>query len=468
MFNKLSFKIGLLFFIFILIIESFLFFVLYINLANNRVEEVMDSLLARGNTHRDVLEDQFNQSTLEHVVIMESESDFFVIITDEEGEIITSSEGTVDSMMEIANHSNDDTEVPLEGKVVEDRWNEVEYIATDSPITVDGEHQGHVFMFADTESVKRTVNQLSNQFWVISLITIALTIGTIFLLSRFIAFPIIRMKLATEKLSEGNHNVQLNTNRKDELGELASSITKLAEDLQQSKIERNEFLASIAHELRTPLTYIKGYADIITRSDTTNKEKAEYMTIIKEETEALTLLIKHLFELAKMDERNFVINPDWINLHDLLKTVVERIQPILIDKKITIQIDCPSDLNVFIDSERFQQVFLNLFDNAQKHADEASTVKVLVSETNYFTEIKVVNKGEGIPKKDLPYIFDRLYRVEKSRSRLSGGSGLGLSITKEIVEAHGGNITIESEENKETSVMIKLPRRENDEKNINH
>lgn len=451
---------GLLFFIFILVIESFLFFILYMNLANDRIDEVMDSLLARGNTHRDVLEDHFDQSTLEHVVIMESESEFAVVITDEKGKPIVSSEYTKDAMMDIINHVDRNSEIPAEGIVVEDRWNEEKYVATDSPITLNGKHQGHVFMFADTSYVKRTVKQLSNQFLIAGIITVVLTIITIFLLSRFIAYPLIQMKQATEQLSKGNHDVKLNTERKDELGELATSVTKLAEDLKKLKIERNEFLASIAHELRTPLTYIQGYADIINRKDTTEAEKAEYTKIIREETEELTLLIKHLFELAKMDEHNFKVYPEWINLSAFLYHIIERKQSILAKKKIEFHVECPDDLQVFIDSERMQQVFINLFDNAQKHADEASIVNVLVSQTHQSIIIEIIDQGEGIPKSDLPYIFDRLYRVEKSRSRQSGGAGLGLSITKEIVESHGGNIDIESQQNKGTRVIIKLLRGE--------
>src|SRR5699024_9818031 len=265
MLNKISFKIGILFYVFIIMIEFFLFFILYIKLANDRIDEVMDSLLARGNTHRDVLEDHFDQPTLEHVVIMESESEFFVIITDRNGNIIVSSDSAEKAMMDIVSHSHENSDIPSEGKVVEDRWNEKQYIATDSPITINGKHQGHVFMFANSNYVKRTVDQLGSQFLITGLITIVLTVITIFVLSRLIAHPLLRMKKATEQLSKGKHDVELHTERKDELGELAHSITKLAEDLKKSKIERNEFLASIAHELRTPLTYIKGYADIVNR-----------------------------------------------------------------------------------------------------------------------------------------------------------------------------------------------------------
>src|SRR5690625_5450420 len=131
-------------------------------------------------------------------------------------------------------------------------------------------------MFAQTSYVERVVEQLAKQFFITGIKTIILTIMKIFLLTRFIAQPLIKMKQATERLSKGNNKVSLNTERKDELGDLAKSVNKLAADLSKLKVERNEFLASIAHELRTPLTYIQGYADIINRKDTTEEEKAEY------------------------------------------------------------------------------------------------------------------------------------------------------------------------------------------------
>src|SRR5699024_7637285 len=144
MFNSLSFKIGLLFFILILCIESLLFFVLYTNLANDRIDVVLNSILARGNTHRDVLEIHFDQTTIEHVGIMESASEFTVVITNEENKIIFSSNHVEDSMLNIVDHAHND-EVPKTGKIIEEKWNKGAYVATESPITIDGEHKGHVF-----------------------------------------------------------------------------------------------------------------------------------------------------------------------------------------------------------------------------------------------------------------------------------------------------------------------------------
>ncbi|UJL47130.1 ATP-binding protein [Virgibacillus sp. NKC19-16] len=461
MFNKLSFKIGLLFFIFILVIESFLFLILYTNLANDRIEEVMDNLLARGNTHSDVLEDHFESPTLEHVGLMESASDYVVIITDATGNILINSDPIEEEMLDVMEHT-DYEDMPNGGEIVEDRWTEKEYIVTDSPINIDGAHQGHVFMFAHTNTVKRIVDQLSDQFFVTGIITVLLTIITIFILSRFITLPLIKIKEATEHLSEGRNRIELSKERKDELGELANSITKLSQDLDRLRNERNEFLASISHELRTPLTYIKGYADIISRPDITDLDREEYIGIIREETEQLNVLIKNLFELAKMDQNQFDIKREKVVLGELIQSLADRIRPAYTEKNISFLVNCPNDTVAYVDSKRFQQVLLNVLDNARKHSHAGSQVKLEVSETNQYVKISITDNGEGIPKKDLPNIFDRLYRVEKSRSRKSGGTGLGLAIAKEIIESHGGSIEVQSELEKGTSVIIWLRRGSNE------
>ncbi|MCG3419731.1 sensor histidine kinase [Oceanobacillus jordanicus] len=462
MLNKLSLKIGLLFFVFILIIEAFLYFVLYTNLANERIEEVMNNLLARGNTHSAILEENYNQSTLEHVAIMESESDFTVMITDATGNVIITSDPIEEEMMDVIEHT-DYNQMPNEGKVLEERWPDKKYIATDSPITINEEHQGHVFMFADTNNIKRIVDHLSDQFVFIGFVTIILTIITVFILSRLITKPLVKMKKATEQLSKGRHKVELHTDRRDELGELAASITKLSDDLERLKKERNEFLASISHELRTPLTYLKGYADIISRGGISNNERNDYIEIIREETEQLAVLIKNLFDLAKMDQNKFTINKEDVVFGKLIRTITERIRPVFEEKNITFSVRCPSHIIAYVDPERIQQVLLNILDNAKKHTSRGKQISLEVSQNKHEIITIISDVGEGIPEEDLPYIFERLYRVEKSRSRLSGGTGLGLTIAKEIVEFHGGTIEVRSKLGEGTSFIIKLLRGDSNE-----
>ncbi|MFD1851803.1 MULTISPECIES: sensor histidine kinase [Bacillaceae] len=457
MFNKLSLKIGMLFFVFILIIEILVYFILYTTIANERIEEVMDSLLARANTHSAILENNFNSSTMEHVAIMESESEYAVIITDEDGNVLINSDPIEKEMLDIIEHT-DYEEIPSGGKVLEQRWTERQYIAADSPININGDHHGHVIMFANTNIVKNMVNHLSDQFVWIGITTVILTIITVFFLSRFITIPLMKMKQATEQLSKGKTKVSLHTDRKDELGELASTIMKLSNDLERLKKDRNEFLASVSHELRTPLTYIKGYADIINKQDISIHERKEYLDIIREETNQLTVLIRNLFELAKMDENRFIINRRKVELRKLIQTVEELIRPGLEERNIRFSVICPENIIANIDPERIQQVLLNILDNAIKHTSPGETISIRVIQNEMEIKITIEDEGEGIPKEDLPYLFDRLYRVEKSRSRESGGTGLGLAIAKEIIESHEGRIEIQSKIGKGTSVNIFLKR----------
>ncbi|WP_188207707.1 sensor histidine kinase [Alkalibacillus aidingensis] len=455
MYNQLSFKIGILFFVFILMIESILFFTLYTSLANQRVEEVLDDLLARGNTHRAALEDHFERRTLDHVELMESSSDLTVVITDETGDVLVHS-NTIEEDMQAIIDSTDYRHISIGGEVIEDGWTEVDHVATNSPIISNNEHVGHVFMFTHTNNIKKIVNQLGNHFLIASVITVMITVVTIFILSKLITKPIIRIKEATEQLSHGNHHVELSTARQDELGELADSITKLSKDLERLKNERHEFLASISHELRTPLTYIKGYADIVSRPNLSEEEREKYIQIIQEETKQLSALIKNLFDLAKVDQNEFVIKPKQINLKELIESLVKRVKPAYSEKDITLIVNCPKEIIVSVDPVRFQQVLLNVLDNARKHSHEGSEVIISAKQYREHIQIIIEDEGEGIPKEELPFLFDRLYRVEKSRSRQKGGTGLGLTIAREIIESHGGSINIESELGKGTDVIITL------------
>lgn len=459
MLNKLALKIGLLFFVFIVSIEIFLFATLYVTYVNERVDEVMSNLLARGNTHSEVLEDSFDASTLSHVAMMESASDFIVIITDAAGNELTHSDSIEPEMLDVLQHTDYD-DIPRGGEVLEDRWNEKRFIATDSPITVGEEHMGHVFMFAESNQIKQMVDRLRNQFLLSGLITLVLTVVTIFFLSRFITAPLIRMKEATEQLGTGKSDVSLNIERNDELGGLANAITRLSTDLDRLKHERNDFLASISHELRTPLTYIKGYADIASRPGISEQEKQQYLAIIQEETTNLTKLIQQLFELAQLDQNQFSIRKEKVPLDALFQSVIGLVRPAFDDKQLSISVLCDPSIHAFIDPARFQQVLLNILDNARKHSKPHTTVILQAEQDNESTTIRISDQGEGIPPEDLPFVFERLYRVDKSRSRQFGGSGLGLAIAKEIVESHGGAIALDSAPGTGTIVTITLGRRE--------
>lgn len=240
----------------------------------------------------------------------------------------------------------------------------------------------------------------------------------------------------------------------DELGELARSITVLARDLKHLKEERSEFLSSISHELRTPLTYIKGYADVARRKNIEGSERDRYLDIIYEESEKLTDMVKDLFDLAKMDQNMFVIHREKVQLCAYLRGICEKMRPAFKEKGIELEADCQKEIHVMIDPLRFEQVLLNLLDNAIKYSGSSTKVTLSVKREKGEVVIEIKDEGRGIPEEHLPFIFERFYRVDKSRSRDLGGTGLGLSIAKELVEANKGRMEVKSEAGKGSTFLI--------------
>lgn len=449
--RKLSIKLGILFYVIIFGFITFMFYFLHQGIVESTVEEEINSLQARGNSHRAILEKHFDKETINHVILMESESDTDVVITDESGKIFDSSTKT-NSLKKYL--QKPELDVPWEGQTVEDNWDEEPYIATVSPVYSDKQPIGFVYMFQDTASIHTLIQRLNNHFLLAGGISVILTFIIIVFLSKGITKPLIKMKEATFQISRGNFSVSLPKMANDELGDLANSIELLASDLNYLKEERSQFLASISHELRTPLTYIKGYADILYKRDLSNDEKAKYLQIIVEETNRMSNLIKELFDLAKIDQNLFVIQPEEIDLYPFLLKIKQKLYPAFLEKKINFELDCQPNLTLTADPLKLEQIILNLLDNAKKYSPKGSKVILKGWKTGKLIHLSVEDNGKGIPQKDLPYIFNRLFRVDKSRNSSLGGTGLGLAIVKELVNAHRAKITVRSKENFGTEFEI--------------
>ncbi|MDT0163568.1 HAMP domain-containing sensor histidine kinase [Bacillus sp. AG4(2022)] len=450
--NKISTKLAIYFLLAVLILESLLMSYLYNSIINSRVQEEFQMILSRGNSHRDVLEDSFTESTLTHIALMESKTDTEVVITDGKKKIIVSSKDVSDNMVNLIN--DHPQKIAREGLLIESNWKEMNYLATVTEYNT-GAEEGYVYMFKNTEPLRSLIKKLNYHFLLAGIMSLVIIAIIYFLLSRILTSPLIKMKEATQQLSNGYFKVRLPDLGKDELGELSNSIQKLANDLESIQNDRLEFLASISHELRTPLTYIQGYTTVALRDGLPVEKRNEYLKIIQDESERVVHLIENLFELAKIDQNNFTITKQEIELCPLIQDIVAKVGPAFDQKDITIQVTCPKLVYAFADPLRLEQIILNLLDNALKYSEANTVTKIIVSSTrDNKVKIRVTDQGIGIPENELQSIFKRLYRVEKSRSRGYGGSGLGLSIVKELVEAHGGSVTIESHNIKGTTVEI--------------
>ena len=449
--KKLSLKLGIIFFITLFCIETFMMLFLHLSLTNSRVDEELTNLQTTGNSHRKILEQNFEKETLSHIVLMESRDNTDVVIADRAGKILATSSPHLDIKAYLQKLG---ASVPYDGRVLENNWQDEKYIATVSPIQKQQKTIGYVFMFQNTDSIHALMERLNKHFLIVGLVSGLVTIVVIIVLSRKLARPLIEMKEATLKMSNGDFTVDLSTNGQDELSDLANAIQLLSDDLNHLREERKEFLSSIAHELRTPITFIKGYTDILYKRDLSERDRQKYLRIIIEETNRLSRLIKDLFDLAKMDENAFVINKECLHMDDFVASIEAKLRPAFHEKQIDLFVQCEAGLTLLADTIRLEQIILNLLNNALTYCSSGDSTFLQVERNNHFVSIIIKDTGKGIPQKDLPYIFERFYRVDKSRTRANGGLGLGLAIVKELVQAHGGEITVVSEENKGTTFKL--------------
>jgi len=238
-------------------------------------------------------------------------------------------------------------------------------------------------------------------------------------------------------------------------------IAVLHDITEQEKLEnmRKEFVANVSHELRTPLTSIKSYTETLLDGDIEDRELSiKFLKVINSESDRMTRLVKDLLQLSRLDNKQMKWNMKEISIVDLVKYTVNKMQIEAKSKGHSLECHVIEEVpNIMGDKDRLEQVMVNIISNAIKYTQEGGNIQVYIGKSNNEVYVKVKDNGVGIPEEDLPRIFERFYRVDKARSREMGGTGLGLSIAKEIVEAHGGNISISSEYGKGTEVLIKFP-----------
>lgn len=297
---------------------------------------------------------------------------------------------------------------------------------------------------------------LNKSFAISGLIALAFGLITSLIISKQLSRPLVKITETSNKMRAGNLEVraEVNTNTK-EIDELSDSINYLAKTLKEQEMLRKRLTSDIAHELRTPLTTLKTHLEAFI--DGVWEPTRDRLAIFYEEIERLTKLVDNLRNLAKLEQVNAALNKSEVNVSDELKKILSTFRPLFIKKGYELYGNIAPDVSTVVDKDKFKQIMHNLLTNSYNYLKENGKVEVVLLKQKQKITIKVVDNGIGIPERDLPHIFERFYRSDLSRSKNTGGSGLGLTITKALVEAHGGRIYAESKLGEGTIFTIELP-----------
>ncbi len=293
---------------------------------------------------------------------------------------------------------------------------------------------------------------------VVPLALIIASIGGIFLANKVLK-PVNEINRITREITSKNLELRVpQPTTHDELSQLVETINGMIERLEKSFKQIQQFTADASHELKTPLTILKGEAELALRKDRKPEEYRQYLRSSLEEINRLTRLVQDLLVLSRADTGRLVLHKEPVDLTTLVDACCEQCRFLGENRKVQIISYHEAEAWILGDPYRLKQMLFNLVENAIKYSESGGKVEILTTRNGKYVNVLVRDEGVGIEEKDIPYIFDRFYRVDKSRSREAGGTGLGLSICKWIAEAHGGKITVESTPEQGSCFTVWLPR----------
>lgn len=388
------------------------------------------------------------------------EFDAVIIIMDRTGEVIPIGDSTMEytydfsleELVMLIGHT-------LSGETVIDRMvldtgNPVFTVGV--PYMVNDQVLGAVFIRTSEQSIEASYKAIVTES--IQSMLLALSIGAVLILivSRLITRPMRQMAQAADRFARGDFEQRVPVSSRDEIGRLAESFNRMAEDLGKLEQTRREFVANVSHELRSPLTSIQGFINGILDGTVPETERDHYLGIVLEETRRLSKLISTLLELSQMDSGEAAFVKERFDVHEMMYRVLFRQETRIEAKGLDVQIYFQDEAcMVHAAPDRIEQVLVNLIDNAVKYGRENGCLLVSTKRENGHVRITVGDDGQGIATEDLPHVFDRFYMADKAHT--SGtGTGLGLSIAKSIIDQHGQTIDVTSAPGEGTTFSFTL------------
>ena len=331
------------------------------------------------------------------------------------------------------------------------------------PMTVDGTVEGAILQYSPVERIRSGLFEIYLQIWGVGLVMGIAGILVIYLYSSRTTKSLRELERAAFQIASGEAVEDIVSPGNDELSHLIDVFNEMKGKLEQIETMRREYIASISHELRTPLTSILGFIQGLEDGLVTPEESPLVLDIIQQEARRLISLTGDILDLVKMENGVGELFPERFRVIEALTFIIGSLN--IKEKKPGLQVEmlCPEDLTIYAEMDRFRQIMLNLLSNAIKYTDPPGRVSVEVESRDAWAKVSVIDTGIGIEPEELPLIFERFYRADKSRQSKTGGSGLGLNIAKAMVEQHGGQIGVESKVGVGTTVWFTMPTRKANE-----
>jgi len=318
---------------------------------------------------------------------------------------------------------------------------------------------GYVFAFSDSSGIIAFTQALLSMFMVSAGIMLLISSVVSIIVTSHLTTPLRNISEAARKFGQGDFSVRAETEGDDEVAHLAYTFNQMAAFVEKNEKSRSSFVANIAHELRTPMTSIKGFVDGIIDGTIPPEMQGRYLKVISDEVGRLARLTNSMLDISKLESGEFQMNTVRYNIWDTIAAIAFAFENRIEDGEISLQGFRPRKVMVNADKDIIHQVVYNIFDNALKFTPKGGYIAFSVAEEkgSEMVTVKIRNSGQGINKDVLPYIFDRFYKADSSRSVHTKGAGIGLFIARTLVQRAGGDIWVESEEGSYTEFIFTVP-----------
>jgi len=300
------------------------------------------------------------------------------------------------------------------------------------------------------------IASVDNSLWLAVLIAGLSALLLALMFANTLLKPLHTLKAVAGRMEQGDLSQRVSIKAKGEIGALAHAFNTMADSLSRSEQLRRNLVSDVAHELRTPLMNIRGYLELL--QDQVLEPTPETLASLYEETSLLSRLVADLQDLSLAEAGQLRLARQPISLAEVASHAVQIVQPHLVQKNLALRVHIPPDLpRVEADQERVAQILRNLLSNAIMHTSSSGEISITANVIESMVKVSVQDTGIGITPEHLPYLFERFYRVDSSRARATGGTGLGLAIVKQVVQAHGGQIVVDSQPGKGACFTFTLP-----------